>query len=126
MGERHLASSDADRVARAERELETKYPTVRMSIAEAQSWIDRVAHNEDIDPPLVIQRRLPCRLVGVALLDEHVIVVRHARPSQLTLLHELTHCIGLTDHGTSFQRMLQGLLSRHVSVQHGRIFGESL
>lgn len=126
MGERNVASSDADRVARAERELETKYPTVRMSIAEAQSWIDRIAHSEDIDPPLVVRHQLPRRLLGVAVLDDHVIVVRHARPSQLTLLHELTHCIGHTGHGPCFQRMLQGLLSRHVSVQHGRIFGKSL
>jgi len=69
---------------------------------------------------------MPRRLLGVAVMDAHVIVVRHARPSQLTLLHELTHCIGHTGHGPSFQRMLQGLLSRHVSVQHGRFFGESL
>lgn len=126
MGERNLASSDADRVAQAESQLEAKYPTVRMSLAEAQLWIDRVAHSEDIDPPLVVQHQLPRRLLGVAVLDDHVIVVRHARPSQLTLLHELTHCIGHAGHGPSFQQMLQGLLSRHVSVQHGKMFGEVL
>ncbi len=126
MGERNIAVSEADRVAKAESQLETKYPTVRMSIAEAQSWIDRVAHSEDIDPPLVVRHQLPRRLLGVAVLDDHVIVVRHARPSQLTLLHELTHCIGHAGHGLSFQRMLQSLLSRHVSVQHGKVFGEAL
>ena len=126
MGERNVALSEADRVAKAESRLEAQYPTLRMTLAEAQSWIDRVAHSEDIDPPLVVRNDMPRRLLGVAVLDEHVIVVRHARPSQLTLLHELTHCFGYVGHGPSFQRMLQGFLSRHVSDQHGKVFGDSL
>jgi len=126
MGERGIAVSDADRVAKAEKQLETKYPTKRMSLAEAQSWIDRVAHSEDVDPPIVVRRTMPRRLLGVTLMDSHAIFVRHARPSQLTLLHELTHCIGHAGHGPSFQRMLQGLLSRHVSVEHGIFFDQVL
>ena len=126
MGERNLASSDADRVAQAESQLEAKYPTVRMSLAEAQLWIDRVAHSEDIDPPLVVQHQLPRRLLGVAVLDDHVIVVRHARPSQLTLLHELTHCIGHAGHGPSFQRRFVELVQRHISREQGEALAKSL
>jgi hypothetical protein len=126
MGERNVASSDAARVAKAESQLEEKCPTVRMSIAKAQSWIDRVAHSEDIDPPFVVQHQLPRRLLGVAVLDDHVIFVRHARPSQLTLLHELTHCIGHTNHGPSFQRRFVELVQRHISREHGEAFASLL
>ncbi len=126
MGERHVALSETDRVAKAESRLEAQYPTLRMTLTEAQSWIDRVAHSEDIDPPLVVRNYMPRRLLGVAVLDEHVIVVRHARPSQLTLLHELTHCIGHTGHGLSFQRRYVELLGRHVSRRHGETLASLL
>lgn len=126
MGERNVVVSEADRVAKAESQLEAQYPTLRMALAEAQSWIDRVAHSEDIDPPLVVQKDMPRRLLGVAVLDEHVIVVQHARPSQLTLLHELTHCIGHAGHGPSFQRRYVELLGRHVSRRHGETLASLL
>lgn len=126
MGERGIAVSDADRVAKAEKQLETKYPTKRMSLAEAQSWIDRVAHSEDIDPPIVVRRTMPRRLLGVTLMDSHAIFVRHARPSQLTLLHELTHCIGHAGHGPSFQKRLIELVAQHVSAEHGDVLRVAL
>jgi hypothetical protein len=81
---------------------------------------------EDIDPPIVVRRSMPRRLLGLALMDAHVIVVRHARPSQLTLLHELTHCIGHHDHGLSFQKRLIELVARHVSPAHGDVFRAAL
>lgn len=110
----------------AEADLEQSNPTARLTLLDAQAWVERVAHSEDIDPPLVIQRRLGRRVDAVALHRSHVIVVRHARPSQLTLLHELTHCIGHMDHGASFQHRYAELVSRHVSVEHGAALRRAL
>lgn len=126
MGAQILTNPDAERVSRAEHALEQSHPTQRLSLVDAQRWIDRIAHSEDIDPPLVVRRTMPRRLLGVAVVDSHTIVVRHARPSQLTLLHELTHCIGHHDHGPSFQRRLAELVTRHVSTLHGRTFAALL
>jgi hypothetical protein len=106
--------------------LEKSCPTERLPLVEAGAWIERVAHSEDVDPPIVVRRSMPRRLLGLALMDAHVIVVRHARPSQLTLLHELTHCIGHHDHGLSFQKRLIELVARHVSPAHGDVFRAAL
>jgi len=121
-----VTTIDARRVAQAEGVLESRLPTQRLSLEEAQHWIDRVAHGEDVDPPLVTRQPLARRLFGVALADSHVIVVRHARPSQLTLLHELAHLMGNENHGPAFQRTLIGLLSRHISREAGRLMSELL
>jgi hypothetical protein len=118
--------NDAERVSRAEQMLEKSCPTRRLPLVEAGAWIERVAHSEDIDPPIVVRRSMPRRLLGLALMDAHVIVVRHAQPSQLTLLHELTHCIGHADHGPSFQKRLIELVARHVSVEHGDVLRAAL
>jgi hypothetical protein len=118
--------NDADRVSRAEQMLEKSCPTRRLPLIEAGVWIEWVAHNEDVDPPIVVRRTMPRRLLGVALMDSHLIVVRHARPSQLTLLHELTHCIGHADHGPSFQKRFTELVARHVSVEHGDLLRAAL
>jgi len=126
MGERVVNGSDADRVSRAEQSLEASRPTLRLSLTDAQRWIERVAHSEDVDPPLVVRRSMPRRLLGVAVMDAHVIVVRHARPSQLTLLHELTHCIGHADHGPRFQNRLSELVARHLSPEHGNLLRAAL
>lgn len=118
--------NDADRVSRAEQMVEKSRPTRRLPLVEAGAWIERVAHSEDVDPPIVVRRTMPRRLLGVARMDSHVIVVRHARPSQLTLLHELTHCIGHADHGPSFQKRLIELVARHVSAEHGDVLRAAL
>jgi hypothetical protein len=49
-------SADAKRVAAAEAALEAEMPTRRLSLAEAQRFVDHVAHPEDLDPPLVVYR----------------------------------------------------------------------
>lgn len=56
------------------------------------------------------------QLLSYASIDEPVIVVHQARPSQLTSLHQLTHCIGHAGHGPNFQQMLQALLSLYVKA----------
>ena len=49
-------SADAKRVAKAEAALEAEMPTKRLSLEEAQRFVDYVSHAEDFDPPLVVYR----------------------------------------------------------------------
>ena len=108
-------SADAKRVAAAEAALEAEMPTKRLSLEEAQRFIDRVAHAEDFDPPLVVYRKVRAKVDGLAVGDAHAIVVTSTTPSELTLLHELAHFIGAMDHGSRFQRVYVGLVRRIVS-----------
>lgn len=120
------AKADAQLVARAEAALEKELPTRRLTLAEAKEWLERVAHAEDVDPPLLIKVGLPRCVKGALLVDDHAIVVPNDTPSQLTLLHELAHAMGCVGHGNNYQETLTGLLRRHVSLQHGLCFQRSL
>ena len=120
------AKVDAQLVARAEAALERELPTRRLSLTEAKEWLERVAHAEDVDPPLLIKVGLPRCIRGALLVDDHAIAVPTSSPSQLTLLHELAHAMGCVGHGSDFQETLSGLLRRHVSLQHAMEFVGSL
>ena len=108
-------SADAKRVAAAEAALEAETPTRRLSLAEAQRFVDHVAHAEDFDPPLVVYRTVRGKVDGLAVGDAHAIVVTSKTPSELTLLHELAHFIGGMDHGPEFQRVYVRLVGGFVS-----------
>jgi hypothetical protein len=112
-------SADAKRVAVAESALEAENPTKRLSLEEAQRFVDHVAHAEDFDPPLVVYRKVRAKVDGLAVGDAHAIVVTSTTPSELTLLHELAHFIGGMDHGPGFQRVYVGLVGRQVSEEYG-------
>lgn len=120
------AKADAQVVARAEAALEKELPTRRLTLGEASEWLTRVAHAEDVDPPLLIRVGLPRCVKGALLVDDHAIVVPTSSPSQLTLLHELAHAMGHVGHGPDFQETLSGLLRQHVSLQHSMEFVGSL
>jgi hypothetical protein len=108
-------SADAKRVAAAEAALEAETPTRRLSLAEAQRFVDHVAHAEDFDPPLVVYRKVRAKVDGLAVGDAHAIVVTSTTPSELTLLHELAHFIGGMDHGPQFREVYVGLVGQFVS-----------
>jgi hypothetical protein len=108
-------SADAKRVASAEAALEAEVPTKRLSLEEAQRFVDHVAHTEDFDPPLVVYRKVRAKVDGLAVGDAHAIVVTSTTPSELTLLHELAHFIGGMDHGPRFREVYVGLVQRFVS-----------
>jgi hypothetical protein len=112
-------SADAKRVAAAEVALEAEVPTKRLSLEEAQRFIDHVAHAEDFDPPLVVYRKVKAKVDGLAVGDAHAIVVTSTTPSELTLLHELAHFIGGMDHGPWFKRVYVGLVGRFISRERG-------
>jgi len=109
-------SADAKRVAAAEAALEAEMPTKRLSLEEAQRFVDHVAHAEDFDPPLVVHRKVRAKVDGLAVGDAHAIVVTSTTPSELTLLHELAHFIGGMDHGPRFQEVYVRLVGRFVSA----------
>ena len=108
-------STDAKRVAAAEAALEAETPTRRLLLAEAQRFVDHVAHAEDFDPPLVVYRKVRAKVDGLAVGDAHAILVTSTTPSELTLLHELAHFIGGMDHGPEFQEVYQRLVTRFIS-----------
>jgi hypothetical protein len=109
-------SADAKHVAAAEAALEAETPTRRLSLAEAQRFVDHVAHAEDFDPPLVVYRKVRAKVDGLAVGDAHAIVVTSTTPSELTLLHELAHFIGVMDHGPRFREVYVALVGRFVSA----------
>jgi hypothetical protein len=111
-------SADAKRVAATEAALEAHTPTRRLSLAEAQRFVDHVAHAEDFDPPLVVHRKVRAKVDGLAVGDAHAIVVTSTTPSELTLLHELAHFIGGMDHGPRFQEVYVGLVGKFFSVAY--------
>jgi hypothetical protein len=108
-------SADAKRVAAAEAALEAEMPTKQLSLEEAQRFVEHIAHAEDLDPPLVVYRKVRTKFDGLAVCDAHAIVVTSRNPSELTLLHELAHFIGGMDHGPRFREVYVGLVARHHS-----------
>ncbi len=114
-------SADAKRVAAAEAALEAEVPTKRLSLEEAQGFVDHVAHAEDFDPPLVVYRKVQAKVDGLAVGDAHAIVVTSTTPSELTLLHELAHFIGAMDHGPRFKKLYLHLVARHLSPTSSEI-----
>ena len=117
---------DATEVSRAEAVLEARSPTKILNLKQAQAWLDSIAHAQDIDPPIVLKARLARRIEGLAVYDNHSIVVRNSKPTQITLLHELAHFMGSSGHGPVFRENLTALLRRHLSIQHALIFTEAL
>lgn len=112
-------SADAKRVAAAEAALEAEMPTRRLSLEEAQRFVDHVAHAEDFDPPLVVYRKVKAKVDGLAVGNAHAIVVTSTTPNELTLLHELAHFIGGMDHGPRFREVYVGLVGQYVSREYG-------
>lgn len=116
---------DAKIIADAERVLDSQLPTSRLSLSEAQEWINHIAFAEDIDPPKLYLHPISRRYDAVAMADEHVIVVRTARPSKLTLLHEMAHFLGAMNHGAEFRQKYIDLLRRHVSQSHALLLADT-
>jgi hypothetical protein len=112
---------DAKIIADAEAVLESELPMPRLSLSEAQEWINHIAFIDDIDPPKLYLCPISQRYDALAVADERVIVVRVAQPSQLTLIHEMAHFIGAMNHGVEFLQNYLRLLRRHVSIQHAAL-----
>ena len=112
------ADPDAEAVYRAEAILERELPTRKLSLTEAQTLVDQIAHAEDIDPPRVLHLPISSRYDALAVPDQRVIVVRTKRPTQLTIVHEMGHFIADLNHGSKFRHKCLYLIRDYISFDH--------
>ena len=127
-GEHFQVATDPDAkiITDAEIVLESELPTPRLSLFEAQEWINHISFAEDIDPPKLYHFPISQQFDALAVADEHVIVVRTAQPSKLTLLHEMAHFLGAMNHGAEFRQTYIDLLRRHVSQSHALLLAATV
>ena len=53
-----MPNNETDRSNAAEDALQLEMPTRSLTIPEASEWLQVIAENEDVDPPLLTQERL--------------------------------------------------------------------
>lgn len=121
---RYLVAGDRDAqlVSRAEAALETQFPESPVGLDEARVWLTRIAHAEDVEPPILMQVSLAGKVLAAAILDDNVIVVRSKHMTRLTLLHELAHFVGSAGHGPHFRTTYGDLIARYLSPAHAAVF----
>ena len=118
--------SDAERVYRAEAEVERTLPSGSLDVDDALDWITRIAHAEDVEPPGLLRLPLRGRTIAFACLTDNAIVVRSRKPTKLTVLHEFVHLTTSVSHGREFQRELIRLTRIHLSMQHSLFLSNCL
>jgi hypothetical protein len=117
---------DAEAVYRAEAILERELPTRKLDLADAQALVDQISHAEDIDPPKVLHLPISDQYDALAVPSEQVIVVRTHRTPQLTILHEIAHFLGDSDHGVQFREAYLKLIGQYISYAHQSRLREAL
>jgi hypothetical protein len=111
--------SEASATYTAEARFTTQMPTRTFTLAEAQTWLEKVCEIEDIDPIIISRQHLPRTIIAAARFDDWSIVVPSNKVSQHTLLHELAHFLCANkNHGTEFRTELVALQRRHTSLIH--------
>ena len=114
-----MQTNETDRSNAAEDALQHEMPTLALTIDEATAWLHNIAENEDVDPPVLLQKALSRSVQGLAVSDEWCIAVRSKKPNQLLLLHELAHLVCANkNHGTEFRSQVVRFVRRYVSVLH--------
>jgi hypothetical protein len=114
-----MQTNETDRSNSAEDALQLEMPTRSLTINEASEWLQVIAENEDVDPPVLLQKALSRSVQGLAVSDEWCIAVRSRKPNQLLLLHELAHLVCANkNHGTEFRSQVVRFVRRYVSVLH--------
>ena len=119
----HVAdkSQDAEKLAtyEAEASFESEMPTRNFTVVEAETWLNNVCENEDLDPIRVSRQKLPSNIEGLAVSDNWCIKVPTNKVSQHTLLHELAHfACANRGHGREFRSQLVTLHRRYTSLTH--------
>ena len=111
--------SEASATYTAEARFTTQMPTRTFTLAEAQTWLEKVCEIEDIDPIIISRQHLPRTIIAAARFDDWSIVVPSNKVSQHTLLHELAHfACANRGHGREFRSQLVTLHRRYTSVSH--------
>jgi hypothetical protein len=114
-----MPNNETDRSNSAEDTLQLEMPTRALTILDASEWLQVIAENEDVDPPLLTQERLSRNVQGLAISADWCIAVRSKKPNQLLLLHELSHLVCANkNHGTEFRSQVVRFVRRYVSVLH--------
>jgi hypothetical protein len=114
-----MPNNETDRSNAAEDALQHEMPTLALTIDEATVWLHNIAENEDVDPPVLLQKALSRNLQGLAISADWCIAVSSKKPNQLLLLHELAHLVCANkNHGTEFRTQVVRFLRRYVSVVH--------
>ena len=114
-----MQTNETDRSNTAEDTLQLEMPTRALTILEASEWLQVIAENEDVDPPVLLQKALSRSVQGLAISADWCIAVRSKKPNQLLLLHEMAHLVCANkNHGTEFRTQVVRFLRRYVSVTH--------
>lgn len=114
-------SRDAEKIAtyEAEASFESEMPTRIFTVVEAETWLNNVCENEDLDPIRVSRQKLPASIEALAVFDNWCIKVPTNKVSQHTLLHELAHfACANRGHGHEFRSQLVALHRRYTSLSH--------
>ncbi len=114
-------NQDAEKLATydVETRFESEMPTRSFTVIEAETWLNNVCENEDLDPIRVSQQKLPASIEALAVFDNWCIKVPANKVSQHTLLHELAHfACANRGHGREFRSQLVTLHRRYTSVSH--------
>ncbi len=117
---------DAELVYRAEAILERELPTRKLTLREAQDLVNQISHAKDIDPPKVLHLPISRKYDALAVPHERVIVVRASRPTQLTIVHEVVHFLGVVDHSARFTQSYLSLIRQFVSLNHFQMAEKAL
>ncbi len=112
-----MTTSETQRTYAAEDAFELEMPTRVLSLDEANDWLAMIAEAEGVDSPLVFKSKMSKNTEALALSTEWCIAVRHSKPSQLLLLHEMAHLLCANkNHGTEFRTELVRLVRRYISI----------
>ena len=114
-----VTTSEADCTYAAEDAFELEMPTRTVSLDEANDWLAMIAEAEGVDSPLVFKSSMSNNTEALALSKEWCIAVRKSKPTQLLLLHEMTHLLCVNkNHGTEFRTELVRLVRHYISFPH--------
>ncbi len=114
-----MTTSETQRTYAAEDAFELEMPTRTLSLTEANDWLAMIAEAEGVDAPLVFKTTLSKNTEALAMSTEWCIAVRHSKPTQLLLLHEMAHLLCVNkNHGREFRTELVRLVRRYISFPH--------
>ena len=114
-----MAPSETQLTYASEDAFELEMPTRTLSLDEANDWLAMIAEAEGVDSPLVFKSSMSNNTEALALSKEWCIAVRKSKPTQLLLLHEMTHLLCVNkNHGTEFRTELVRLVRHFISFPH--------
>lgn len=98
-------------------------PPAVMASDNAQSFIDDICDDLEIDAPSVIVEKISGGFVACASQKHYAIILSTKSTDALTLCHELAHLLCPKDegHNEEWRTTFVRLARRYVSVEHGAL-----